>query len=723
MFQGHLVAVHAAWQRRALGADFLVLGLLALLHVQSVGAAANRDFLPRLGSVAEGAHAVFQRVAVAVGVLGPIDRQAAGELAGWIVRASNEAAVPPQLQAQTALTACGTDAGIGAIVARGEKVRAEFLVQRVDHVGDLQLSGVFDGLGELVPEGVHDLAPVERAGGDVVEFFLKAGGEAGIDVVFEEADQEGGDQAASVLGDEAALVQADVFAVLQHRQNRGVGGGAADAEFLHLLDQTCLGIARRRLGEVLQRVDVAALQRVLGGHGRQHAVVVLGRGARFRLVGVFAVELQEPVEGDDRAVGAQGLALAVHHIDNNLIEFGRLHLGRDGPLPDQVVQAALVVGKAVDDAVGGAAGLGRADRLVRFLGVLDLADVLARRGRDVVGAVGVFHMLADGGNGFPGHLDAVGPHVGYQAGGLTVDVDAFIELLRQPHGLLRTEPEFPGCFLLQGGCGERRRRVTAYPLLFHRSDRELPGLDRDLGQQRRRLVVQIELVEPLALEMGQARGEGRAGGGEEDGLNGPVFAIPENFYLRLAVADQAQGDRLHTAGAAAARQLSPEHRRQGKPHQIVQRPSRHVGFYQWLIEFPGVLDRVLDGISSNLVESNAMDGHALQDVLILQHGADVPGYRLPLPIRIGGEVERFGTLERLGDGTDLLFPARVGLPVHGKVLVGADAAILGRQIAHVTEAGQHGVTAAEVAVDGFRLGGGLDYDNVRHGYPFRESVC
>ena len=487
LFQGHLVAVHPAWQRRALGADFLVLGLLALLHVQSVGAAANRDFLPRLGSVAEGAHAVLQRIAAAV--LGIVDRQTAGELAGRIIGAADEAAVTPQFQAQPPIAAGGADARVGAVVARGEKMRAEFLVQRVDDVGYFQLSGVFDRLGELVPEGVHHLAPIARSGGDVVEFLLQPGGEAGVDIVLEEADQERGDQPSPVLGDEAALIETDVFAVLQDGQDRGVGGGAADAEFLHFLDQAGLGVARRRLGEMLQRVDVAALQRVLGGHRRQHAVVVFSRGTGFRLVSVFAVELQEPVERDDGAVGAQGLALAVHDIHDNLIQFRRLHLGRDGALPDQVVQAALVVRQAVDDAVGRASGLGRADRLVRFLGVLDFADVFARCGRDVVGAVGVFDVLADGGDGFAGHLDAIGPHVGDQASGLTVDVDAFVKLLCQTHRLLRTKTQFPGCFLLQRRGREGRRRIAAHALLFHRPDGELTGLDRDLGQQRRRFIV------------------------------------------------------------------------------------------------------------------------------------------------------------------------------------------------------------------------------------------
>src|SRR3712207_7546567 len=36
----------------------------------------------------------------------------------------------------------------------------------------------------------------------------------------------------------------------QHRHRRRIGGGAADAEFLHLLDERGFRVARRRLGDV-----------------------------------------------------------------------------------------------------------------------------------------------------------------------------------------------------------------------------------------------------------------------------------------------------------------------------------------------------------------------------------------------------------------------------------------------------------------------------------------
>ena len=350
----------------------LVLAVLALLRVEAVRAAADGDVLAGVGVVAEGAHALLQRLALVLAVL---DRQAPRVLAGRVVRAADEAAVASELQTQPAGAAGLAGARVGAVLARRKEVRAEVQIQRGDHVADLEVLGLIDRARELVPEGVQHRPPLGIAAGDVVELLLHRGGEAGIDVVLEEAHQKRGDQPAAVLGDEAPLLQPDILAVLQHRQDRGIGGGPADAQLLHLLHQAGLGEARRRLGEVLLRRHLAQAQRIALRHRRQHAAVVFFG----RIVGVLAVQLEEPVERDDRAGGAQRRPLAVGHIDGDLIQFGRLHLRGHRPLPDQFVEPALIGRHEGRDTVGGARDVGRTDRLVRLLRVLDLALVLARR--------------------------------------------------------------------------------------------------------------------------------------------------------------------------------------------------------------------------------------------------------------------------------------------------------------------------------------------------------
>ena len=155
--------------------------------------------------------------------------------------------------------------------------------------------------------------------------------------MFEKTNQECGDQASAVFRNEASLIQLHVVSILQHGQDRGVGGRPADPQFFHLLDQARLGIARRRLGEMLARVHFLAPERVALAHRRQHPVILFFRRPLGLIVGIFPIQLQEPVKGDDRPVRPKLQPLSVGNIDAHLIQFGRLHLRCHSPLPDQLV--------------------------------------------------------------------------------------------------------------------------------------------------------------------------------------------------------------------------------------------------------------------------------------------------------------------------------------------------------------------------------------------------
>ncbi len=323
-------------------------------------------------------------------------------------------------------------------------------------------------------------------------------------------------------------------------------------------------------------------------------------------------------------------------------------------------------------------------------------------------------MLAHGIDRLARHLHAVGPHVGDEADRIAVDLDPFVQALRDAHGLLRAEAKFPRRFLLQGGGGERRRRVALDAAPLDRVDGEIAGFDLGAGTIRQLGAVQVELIEPLAVQMRQPGGERGAGRGGEMRLDRPVLARPERLDLGFALADQPQCDRLHAPGTAAAGQLAPQHWRQGEADQIVQRPPRQVGLDQRLIELARVRHGVFDGGAGDLVEGDPLDPDALQGIFFVQHGADMPGDRLALAIRIGGEVQGLGAFQRLGDGRDLAVAALVGGPVHGEVLLRTHAPVLGRQVAHMPKARQHGKPATEVFVDCLGLGGRFDDDDVRH---------
>src|SRR6185437_854585 len=211
-----------------------------------------------------------------------------------IVGAGDEGAEPPPSQRQASRPALQAYARITAIVARWVEPGCEKLVERL---GDLARLLVHDlaGLGtEVAPEVLEQLLPVEPAAGNVVQLFLQLRGVIVADIALEEPLEERRNQPSALLGDEAALFDPDVFAVLQGLQRRGIGRWTADPELLKALDQAGFGITRRRLGEGLNGVD-GRLQRripfVQRGHAR--ALFVL------RIVATLVVERHEAREEND----------------------------------------------------------------------------------------------------------------------------------------------------------------------------------------------------------------------------------------------------------------------------------------------------------------------------------------------------------------------------------------------------------------------------------------
>ena len=163
----------------------------------------------------------------------------------------------PTLRLRRPCAAVRALARVAALGLGREDVGAEDLVEGLQHVADAQVLDLVDGAGEVAPEVAQHVLPLELAVGDEVELLLEVGREVVLHVALEEALEEGGDEPALVLGDQPLLVDADVVALLQHGERGGVGGGAADAELLHALDEGGFRIARRRLREVLLGLDLA----------------------------------------------------------------------------------------------------------------------------------------------------------------------------------------------------------------------------------------------------------------------------------------------------------------------------------------------------------------------------------------------------------------------------------------------------------------------------------
>ena len=176
------------------------------------------------------------------------------------------------------------------------------------------------------------------AGGDLVELFFQVGGEIVFDIFAEEVFEERDDETAAVIRDEAVLVHAHVIALAQLLEDRRVGRRAADAELFQLLYQARFGIARRRFGEVLIGLHLLHVDCFALLQQRQAAVFFV-----LLVVAAFLVELQEAVEEDDLAGGAQfELARGLGEVDRGALDRGRFHLAGDGALPDEVVELCLI---------------------------------------------------------------------------------------------------------------------------------------------------------------------------------------------------------------------------------------------------------------------------------------------------------------------------------------------------------------------------------------------
>src|SRR6185503_1990790 len=523
LFQVDVVGRNAFRQAGALGLlDLLFLlallrlrrlDLLAELQIGAETAAAQRDLETGLRVLAQ--HLGRDRARSARAHL-------PREVAFRIVRAADEGAEASGFQRQLPRAALRALAPRRAIGARREDVRLEQVVERVEHDAVAHLLDLVDRADELIPEFGEHRAPIDLAVRDLVEFLLEVGGEVVFDVAREEAFQEGDDDAAFVLGDQALLVDAHIAAVLQHLQDRGVGRGPADAELFHALDQRRFREARRRLGEMLRGIDRLLGERLALRHRGQAARLVVFAG----FVLAFLVERKKAVELDHLAGGAQldparsGFGEDVHR---GALELGGFHLAGDREIPDQLVEPGLIAVDIFGDLGRGAAGAGRAHGFVRFLRVLRLVVVFARRRRHVFLAVIARQHGADVADRFRRHVDAVGAHIGDETGGLAVDLDTFVQPLRQPHGDRRRETELAARFLLHGGGGEGRRRIAPRGLGLDRRDGEAGVLQiarEGLGFRAR---ADVEALDLLAVGADQARFEGFVARRGERRADRPVF--------------------------------------------------------------------------------------------------------------------------------------------------------------------------------------------------------
>src|SRR5260370_23317239 len=126
----------------------------AELDIRSEPAGAQRHFEAALRILAENLRAVLDR---AVGR----HRERTRIAAVRIVRAADEGAELAELERELAGAAHRASARIAAVGARREDVRAEHLVERVDHLADLGGPDLADRVPDVAPESGQAAAPFE----------------------------------------------------------------------------------------------------------------------------------------------------------------------------------------------------------------------------------------------------------------------------------------------------------------------------------------------------------------------------------------------------------------------------------------------------------------------------------------------------------------------------------------------------------------------------------
>ena len=610
-------------------------------------------------------------------------------------RAPDEEPVPPQPLLQAARR------GPALLDAAGT-----VLVELLDEALELLLRA-FERVGERNVELAQHLHALQIALGDLVEVLLHLGREVHVHDVGEVLDELVGDDLADVVGEEASILEPDVPAVLDRRDDRGVRRWPSDAELLQRLDEGGLGEARRRLREVLLGQDLEERQQLIGRELREPALALLVGTVvpPLRVHAQVAVEDHGAPGRAEPVPGRPGGRIDVHA---HLVEPSLCHLRRHGPLPDQRVQPQLVPIQRGGHPVGCPQGRRRPDRLVGLLRVPRPSLEPSGLGQGVLGAELRPHELSDLAQSRVGDGERVGPHVGDQPDrALPGQVHSFIEALGERHRLAGAEPELACRLLLQGRGLEGRPRPFLPLLALHLGD-PVVGLPKPLdvfgglrlGRQEHALLVGRARDAPFghADQTGEERPFLTLG--REPGVDAPILDRGEASDLALALDDQPEGDRLHAPGRQARLHTAPQERRDLVADQPVEDPAGLLSVEQLQVDLARPLEGLEDRVARDLGERDAL-GLSRVDA---EERRDVVRDRLTLPVVVRREDQVLVRPQRLLQGGDVLLRVLRNLVRDLEPVVDVDAEIALREIADVAVRSPDGVVAAQVLLDRLRLG-------------------
>ena len=291
-------------------------------------------------------------------------------------------------------------------------------------------------------ELADQILPFHLTGLHVVQLLLHAGGELHVHDVREALAHQVVDHAAQRRETQVLALLDDILAVENGGDGGRIGGGAADAVFLHSADEGGVRIARRRLGEVLEGCKAGGRDLLALGQRRKGRFLLL-------LVVVAALLVDGGVAGEFQVAGgtAQGV-VAGGDLHGDAVVDGVGHLAGQKAAPDQAVEPVLLLRQVGLHPLRRQGRVGGADG---FVGVLRAGLGLVDTGRGgVIGrAVAGVDQLLGLRLRLVGDAQGVGTHVGDQThGALAGDVHALIELLGDGHGAAGRHVQLAGCLLL-----------------------------------------------------------------------------------------------------------------------------------------------------------------------------------------------------------------------------------------------------------------------------------
>ena len=181
-------------------------------------------------------------------------------------------------------------------------------------------------------------------------------------------------------------------------------------------------------------------------------------------------------------------------------------------------------------------------------------------------------------------------------------------------------------------------------------------------------------------------------------VHAPVFLRFKGADFVFALANQAQGGALHSAGAQAAPDFLPQQRGEVEADQIIQGAARLLRIHQAHIELARLFEGFLHAFFSHLVEHHAQG--ALVQIFDAAFGfedfVDMPGNGFAFAVRVSGQIEGVGFFGGGHDGVDVLFALGRHFIFHSEIVLGIDSAVFRHQIAHMAEGGQYFKIAAQV---------------------------